>query len=126
MEAARHEQREAATGGMLWRRDRDLPAGELQRAVGPHRLPHGPSSPRQLAGAGASVPPVSIRAGTVYHGREKDPWMRRSGVAGNDDDDRSSLDYTIDGVLGMLPRGTVRIGLDIDWRWVRDVRGELG
>lgn len=52
--------------------------------------------------------------------------MRRSGVAGNDDDDRSSLDYTIDGVLGMLPRGTVRIGLDIDWRWVRDVRGELG
>ena len=44
-------------------------------------------------------------------GREKDRWMRRGG--GMDGDDRGSLDYTIDGVLAAVPRGTVRIGLDI-------------
>ncbi|XP_039817313.1 probable methyltransferase At1g29790 [Panicum virgatum] len=44
-------------------------------------------------------------------GREKDRWMRRGGK--DDGDDRGSLDYTIDGVLAAVPRGTVRIGLDI-------------
>ncbi|OEL30983.1 hypothetical protein BAE44_0007998 [Dichanthelium oligosanthes] len=42
-------------------------------------------------------------------GREKDRWMNRAG----DKEDRSSLDYTVDGVLAALPRGSVRIGLDI-------------
>ncbi|XP_025822175.1 uncharacterized protein LOC112897983 [Panicum hallii] len=45
MEAAREEQREAAANG-LWRQE--FPAGELRLAVGPHRLPLGPS--RRLGG----------------------------------------------------------------------------
>nr|CAB3481902.1 unnamed protein product [Digitaria exilis] len=209
MEAAKQEQREASTTGMLWRRDRRLHSGELRRAVGPHRLPLGPSSPsRRLIGgemfpalgqachryiaeveqymnytsgeecpsdeafaqrlmlkgceplprrrcrprtpAGYveptplpaslwAIPPDTSIVWDAYtcknysclvnrgrtkgsydckdcfdllHGREKDRWMRRRTGAG-DDDDRNSLDYTIDGVLAMLPRGTVRVGLDI-------------
>ncbi|CAD6266388.1 unnamed protein product [Miscanthus lutarioriparius] len=44
-------------------------------------------------------------------GREKDRWVRRPGEKA--DDERNSLDYTMDGVLGLLPKGSVRIGLDI-------------
>ncbi|KAJ4783247.1 S-adenosyl-L-methionine-dependent methyltransferases superfamily protein [Rhynchospora pubera] len=36
-------------------------------------------------------------------GREKDRWMRET----------SELDYSIDGVLALKPKGTIRIGLDI-------------
>ncbi|AQK78288.1 S-adenosyl-L-methionine-dependent methyltransferase superfamily protein [Zea mays] len=44
-------------------------------------------------------------------GREKDRWVRRRDKEKGDE--RNSLDYTIDGVLGSLPSGSVRIGLDI-------------
>jgi hypothetical protein len=44
-------------------------------------------------------------------GREKDRWVRRDKEKGGE---CNSLDYSIDGVLGSLPRGSVRIGLDID------------
>ena len=48
-------------------------------------------------------------------GREKHRWVRRRKGEKDDDadDERNSLDYTIDGVLGLLPRGSVRIGVDI-------------
>ncbi|CAO2186679.1 unnamed protein product [Urochloa humidicola] len=47
-------------------------------------------------------------------GRERHRWMRRPGDKNDDDDNnRNSLDYTIDGVLSLMPKGTVRIGVDI-------------
>ena len=52
MEAAREEQREAAANG-LWRQELP-PGGELRLAVGPHRLPLGPS--RRLGGASEMFP----------------------------------------------------------------------